>query len=387
MQSAALTDKAVPEWLQQGFLFGQIRAANRWLLGVNLALAAALVLTAFCYLREISNLVGGASPIGRSALLALKPATLPWRTYVRVNVETNFGPWLREVSVSKNLVRWEAPVAAPSAGSTSGAIPQRTFPALEGREFEWARYTILAVGDRYLIVRQQHDAGEPNGPEPIEASVAGMLVPVSPELAARFPTTDRFPEKVLPVMLDVPVDRPEQWTFFLLGCVGLVVAAWNVWRSERRFARWELHPLVRELAHHGDFVLLATAIEHERADPNGRFTLSSIEFTRSWVLMPTTFSANVIQFNELIWVHSKVTQHYTYLIPTGQTCSVLLYSRQGKKLEITTTKAHAEQLVLEVVRRVPWVFAGYHDEMLQGWRSERAEMIRQVDERRRSWGL
>jgi hypothetical protein len=83
----------------------------------------------------------------------------------------------------------------------------------------------------------------------------------------------------------------------------------------------------------------------------------------------------------VIWAYKKVTKHYTNFIPTGKSYAVVICSRDGRSLEITSKQKKADGMLEELARRWPWILLGYSDELAAAWKSNRDAVIGVVDAR------
>ena len=69
-------------------------------------------------------------------------------------------------------------------------------------------------------------------------------------------------------------------------------------------------------------------------------------------------------------------------LPVGRTFAVVVERREGPSLVLPCRKRDLGPLFEGIVRRAPWAVAGYDERLQQQWWSDRATVVRAVDERR-----
>lgn len=91
----------------------------------------------------------------------------------------------------------------------------------------------------------------------------------------------------------------------------------------------------------------------------------------------------LIPAEELLWSYMHVTTHKQYFITVGKTYCVMLRTKDGKSYSQNVKNEEKAREVLAVIRqRMPHAAQGYDKEWETLYQKNRAEFIRQVDERR-----
>jgi hypothetical protein len=181
----------------------------------------------------------------------------------------------------------------------------------------------------------------------------------------------------------------------LAGCyaVSLVLLGLVSWVVAGVLARWPgLRPTHRCLQAFGPPEELITAIDAELADTAGvvfvgkppRVFNSSTNLTRrllltrSWLLqfLPT-LEVRAVPLAEIIWVRKtpapREAEHEFF---------VLVRTRKGVGEVFTMKKVEADQLLFELIGRLPWVMTGYNDLWEREWLSNRAQLLARVEDER-----
>ncbi len=175
--------------------------------------------------------------------------------------------------------------------------------------------------------------------------------------------------------------------FYGAGYWGLVIFAgvalniWNIvkaWKRNRNPAR---HPISCTLTKFGPAPQLARAINEEIKASD--LYIKPLIITESWLFKPTFFGMEINLLAELAWVHKKVTQHYTYFIPTNKSFEVIIFTREGKSIDMSCSETDSDRLMQAVMNSAPWVVAGYSDEIQKLWDTDRAGFIAYIDQRKR----
>ena len=174
----------------------------------------------------------------------------------------------------------------------------------------------------------------------------------------------------------------------------LVLLGVALWVVAGVLARWPgLRPSYRCLRAFGPPEKLIAAIDAELADPAGVvfvgkpprvFTSSTnmtrrLLLTRSWLLqfLPT-LEVRAVPLAEIVWVRKtpapREAEHEYF---------VLVRTRKGVGEVFPVKKAEADQLLFELVGRLPWVMTGYDPVWESAWLSDRARLLAHVEDDRR----
>ncbi len=253
------------------------------------------------------------------------------------------------------------------------------------RETVVAEYALLALGEKFLIVK--HRAGWRPDREAV-----GRLITI-PEAVQRDliqPTAARHPRAaglLLPVMLDATGFRGVGYILLAVGIPLGLFAGWNVARALVRWGDPEQHPSAWALVRYGVPAEVAEAIDAEVADAGGCVVAGRTTVTRSWLLVPTTFGLTAYHLGEAVWAYKCTTQHLANGIPTGRSYAAVCHFRDGRVAKLAVkSETLAERLVAALVRRAPWLLAGYSAELEAAWKKDRGQVLALVDGRRHELG-
>jgi hypothetical protein len=241
-----------------------------------------------------------------------------------------------------------------------------------------ANYVALGLGDRLLLVKSP---AEHTGME-----FTGALVEIPENINRQFISEverqkQGMRDVFLPVMLDATGFRGPGYWGLGIGIPLLALGAWSLVKAGKRMANHDAHPIIKSLARFGPPRNIVMEIDAEaknewQTTSIGRFTL-----TPSWFLYATVYGLTILRWNEVIWAYKKVTKHYTNFIPTGKSYAVVICSRGGRSMEISSKQKKADGMLEELARRWPWVLIGYSDELAAAWKSNCDAVIGVVDAR------
>jgi hypothetical protein len=161
---------------------------------------------------------------------------------------------------------------------------------------------------------------------------------------------------------------------FALGC-------WNIVKFWKRKKKPSSHPIITALSRIGPPQEIAALINEEVK--KSKLFIKPIIITESWLLRPSIYGLEMLLLGELVWVHKKVTQHYTYFIPTNKSFEVAIYKRDGKSIEVSCSEQDSDSLIQGVMKSAPWVVAGFSEEIQKFWDTDRPGFIAYVDQRKR----
>lgn len=245
-----------------------------------------------------------------------------------------------------------------------------------------ADYLTLQDGDHTLLVKAavgtRGDAisGWLREPEKLDREVLASLRSDEPQAAAT----------LLPLVLDATESRFAGTLGLVAGGAGLVLALVLLQRSTSRRARPASHPIWKRLASFGEARALAAQLDMEvRASDVARFK-GGASLTRSWLVRERFFGFDLVPVERLAWVHKKVTTQKQYFITVGKQYEAVVCDRDGGQLSIRGKEAEVDRLLTGIVERVPWVLAGWTEELERAWAKQRAEVVAAVDARREARG-
>lgn len=287
----------------------------------------------------ITNVLRGAAPLDRAALLA----------------GTQRGGFV-SVALDAPLVR---------TGMTQSTVIRTRTSSRTVVEHFFA----LPVGDRYLIVQtdEPDGLGELTG-ELVAADSENDRAKVIPGMERAVPA---LRGKLLPVKLFITRAPPFGW--FALAAV-VALAGFGLWQLALfvgRTADPVRHPLMRSLARHGDARQIASAIEAEVPPGEDKFPV----WTSRWLVT----AQEAMPFREVAWAYPHTLRNRGITMHSGR-----LHDRAGRLLVVQLgNKAEAIDAFMRAVQqRAPWATLGYTPALEALWRKSRGEFLAEVDMRR-----
>lgn len=337
----------------------QIRRCNRNLLAVNLLLLAGLAVYAHANGRYLLNFFSGARVISPAELAAVRDPDELRQFFVRVEGEKSFDTGVQYL---------EQEIDNDTKQVKSSTVK--------------AEYHVLGLGGKFLVVKT--DPGDTGTvykgalvrmPGDVYGSVVASAVHDEPRLKDMF----------LPVMLNANDYREEGWWTLGLGLPLLLLIGWNLSKWQKRATDFVNHPIYKRLQSFGQPEQVAQQMETEtRMAPAEK--IAGVKFSGPWLFRENFFGTDCFRLPELVWVYQKVTQHYTYFIPTGKSFAAVLNDRYGWSIEIRVKKKTLEAFLGRVMRDCPWAALGFSEELKRLWASRAGEFVAAVDERRKAYG-
>lgn len=237
-----------------------------------------------------------------------------------------------------------------------------------------AGYYAFALGDRFLIVKSA--TKPPN-------QISGELLPFPPDLSGQlFSGVDgrQLQNQCYPFYLEPEGFRyPGYWgigiAWVLLGLFWKFGRpAWIHWQDVKR------HPLVKRVEQWGDPIGVSVDAQRELSN-SVLYKSHGILITNKYVIHRRFFIFNILRFDDLLWAYKKVTQRYTYFIPTGKSFAANLIFYGGRE-----TFSGKERTVDEVLalgsRKAPWAIVGYSAEINDLFSKRTSDFCQVVENRR-----
>ncbi|HEY6329574.1 MAG TPA: DUF6709 family protein, partial [Blastocatellia bacterium] len=312
-----------------------IKRCNRNLLLVNAIIQAGLLTLGFANYRYLVNCFRGPFPISHEALDRIVDPTHDAHYYVSIDnlsvVETGLQ------SLQKTVDKY------------TGEVKNQTITAT----------FFVAKDSRPLIIKSPSESRA--------TQYTGALVAVPPDVRDYFQRTfldekHPFEEVFAPFMLDATEFRGDAYIGLCLCIPVGLLAAWNIKKAVARIRNAQTSPIYKSLDHYGqppEFV--AQAIDEEFKTHNECSPISAVNLLPSWLLHRTFFHFTVMQINEIIWIHEKVTTHSVNFIPTGKTYAIVIHDATGRTIEVNgrRSKEKISSLVTVLQARIPWAVFGY----------------------------
>lgn len=201
-----------------------------------------------------------------------------------------------------------------------------------------------------------------------------MLEPFRNEIPAE------FRDMIYPKVLDM-TDSENKGLWIGGGVLAVGAALFGVYWVLRGIA-FSLnpngHPLWKSLARFNlppEDVL--RGIEADR--DSGSEKHGKLELTRRWLTFRNGGAFQVMRMQDVVWLHGYlVNGRY------GTTYFVKVYDRHGVEIQAPVKKDDMEPTLQSIYRRAPWALAGTTKEAEQLWKKNRADFVRQIDERKKS---
>jgi hypothetical protein len=168
-----------------------------------------------------------------------------------------------------------------------------------------------------------------------------------------------------------------------VGLIALLVAGGFLLSVVKVYGDFDQSSTAKALAVYGAPRDVAAAIDREAAGQYEK--VGGIHLLPSWILRRGTFSMDISHVEDVVWMYKKVTKHSVNFIPTGKTYEVVLHTNRGRQINLQGTflgEKNADFLLENIFRRVPWIIAGYDDELIGAWNADARAFIQAVSERR-----
>ncbi len=237
-----------------------------------------------------------------------------------------------------------------------------------------AGYYAFVVGDRFLIVKSVNRP--PN-------KISGELAPFPAELSSQlFSGVDgrQFQNQCYPFYLE-----PEGFRY--PGYWGIVIA-WLFFGLFWKFGRpaWirsqdvSKHPVVKRVEQWGDPIGVSVDAQRELSN-SVLYKSNGILITNKYVVRRRFFAFNILRFDDLVWAYKKVTQRYTYFIPTGKSFAATLIFYGGGEAFSGNERTVDEVLKL-ASSKAPWAIVGYSAEINDLFSKQTSDFCQVVEARR-----
>lgn len=333
------------------------RAINRSNLTIFLISAAGLlivVLALILSLRYIYNFVLGPFDAAPADLAAVTDPGKPLKYWLRVSGEKIVDTGVQYISTSDS-----------------------------GRESVDASYYALLVKDRLLLVKLN---GSPDA-KSLSPDLTGWLDKITPEenreiIESLVAENPKLADAFLPYKLN-------SGDFRINGILGGLAAAavgllslWGLFTLARRALNPASHPILKSLALTGPLDLVTPQIEGELARPHT--ILGNLHLTTSWLVYAQGTRFQAARFADLAWLYKHVLTTRSYGIAVNRTYSAMVYDRFGRQLSLTAGRKEksADELLLAIYARSPWMVMGFSKDMETAWKKDRAGFLSAVERRK-----
>lgn len=246
-----------------------------------------------------------------------------------------------------------------------------------GAETIEAYYQALILDDKFLLVKSDKllegktvTGGLTEMPGDVREEVIRDIEKEYPDLKDTF----------LPFMLDTSDFRIPGYIGLAIAAVVLLLTVWGVFRWISRRGDPLQHPIMKSLSRFGDPDTIASQIEMDMV--NNPAKVGKLSLGRSWLVQSTGSSLSATRFNDVMWAYKSITQHRTNGIPTGKTYAALIWDRHGTCMTVNGKEKLIDETLTELSRRSAGAVFGFSADIQNMWKSNRADFLTAVDQRR-----
>lgn len=301
-----------------------------------------------------------------------------------------FGPFTinsEDIKFGKNQtssLHYYVRVDAEEAFDTGGQYVERQKSGVETVVY---KYYALRFGDKLLLAKVEPGAKIADGATNV--TLSGSMEPLSDSerdkiLGPIFKEQPELRSDFLPYMLDTRSSfRTPAYIGIGIGLLMLLVAGGFTLSVVKVFGDFDQSSIAKTLAAYGAPRDVAAALDSEAAGHYEK--IGGIHLLPSWILRRGTFSMDVSHVEDVVWMYKKVTKHSVNFIPTGKTYEVVIHTKQGKSISLQGAllgEKNIDFIMENIFDRVPWIVAGYDDELVGAWNADARAFIQAVGERR-----
>ena len=237
-----------------------------------------------------------------------------------------------------------------------------------------AKYWMLRVGDRLLIVKSAKNPG---------AKMMGILDAMPYELEMKlFPdgTDPELKARFYPLLLDTDYREPAEvagfWTLVVEGFCGFF--AWRGWRQLSGRAE---HPALKRARGWGELSTVSAQVELECQNAV-KLRKKSWLLTDNYLVQNSMLRLDVFRLEDLVWAYPKlVRRRFAGVIGIGMHHVAVMEFRDGHA-EVNGKKKVVQQLLEMAGTRAPWAMIGYDAELEKLWKTSRSDVVAEVTGRK-----
>lgn len=334
-------------WISQLVRSRSSRVVFAWIIALGL-----MLFWGFSKQRYIDNFFKGPFDMGLAELNNISKISESLFYFARVTGDKVIKTGMREVTVKKS----------------HGVVVSSSVSA---------KYYVLAVGDRLLLVKS---SSEP------QLTIEGALQEIPKKVALKLsisPEILPFRQLFFPFYLDETSFRTPGYVG--IGALLLVIflfvkyflPAWRSWRDP------VAHPLLTRVSSWGDPAAISAQIERESRAP--LYAKRGWLLTDTYIIKRKFFSVDVLRFSDLLWAYKKITTHRIYfIIPIRRTYEATLHCLGGKA-SVDGKENNINQVLKLAVERAPWAIFTYSKALAQLFRKNLPQVIAEIEQRKRNW--
>jgi hypothetical protein len=235
-----------------------------------------------------------------------------------------------------------------------------------------ANYYFARIGDRLLAVKVHN--GTPG------QTLSGALVRSTGNVDDEFFNSPaaraHSAELYRSMILDTSDFRSDGTIGMLIGAAVLALAGWLGWTG----LTWMRKPKEQRVAmlvqSWGDADKIAERLEQELRSSQA-LKLGNTVFTPNFVVQRNSYNFKLLRTDQLIWVYQRITKQKTYFITTGKS-HALSINTDKESLLINGKEKVVAKVLQQLAAQRPWIIFGYSDELKKAYKSNRAQMVKDV---------
>lgn len=164
-----------------------------------------------------------------------------------------------------------------------------------------------------------------------------------------------------------------EWLVILIGASLGLLAIRNILLGCSRLNDHKKHPLWKLLSFWG-----------RPEDVQQELDRAIEENSGLWHFEQRFLCPSVCRLDDLIWIYAVRTKHSVNFVPTGTSMSVNFHDRHGQSFTVSVLTDGIEGTIRRLSEQSPWAIVGHSTEVEEKWNSDRASLIAEVDESRRT---
>lgn len=168
------------------------------------------------------------------------------------------------------------------------------------------------------------------------------------------------------------------WALFFLAAIAAGISVLS-----KGIKGTNLESLEKYCSEKGDKEMCMQQIENFY---HGGIPVQGIRIDKQYFMGVKGSSVFFAEIRDLLWVYQNVVKHRVNGIPTGKTYSLVVKKEDGEEFNIKMSSKKATNQAMEyVVRQIPYLIAGYDDELRDMFNKNRMEMVDIVARRRQEY--
>lgn len=312
--------------------------------------------------RYLYNALTGPFPLTQEEVLSKKYLAGSFNYYVKVDSDEVFDTGAEYVRTSKKY----------------------------GTETVEYKYMALQVGDSLMLAKVDPNSTIRDGATHV--SVKGALTPMSSQeteklLAPLYAKQPELRATFLPYMIDAR-DSFSFWAYIWIGVGAVLTLIFggsfiSIFKS---FGNLDASSSLKKLAAYGTPRQVAAMIDDEMSRNPEK--IGSIFILPTWIIRQGSFTMDIEHIEDIVWIYKKTTKHSVNFIPTGKTHEVVLHTTQGGSFNLNGSllgEGSIDKLLEIIYNRIPWVIAGYDEQLMKHWHTDSKGFIKAVADRKISF--